>query len=222
MNIPSTKSEFLPGTSPIKMPVMLLIALALFSCPVRCQSQSQSSSQQSQPQPEKKADAAAGGVQTSEKEKPKRKKVYTEDDLFSMGGGGISVVGDATTTASKAGAAVTGTGSKEDAKGAAGKTGSNIVPMSGEDEAYWRGKAKQLLDAIASTDQEIEKTKADIKKYGAEGFDATSGFKDNVIYIDNRNSRLEELQKRKADLEQKLDQLQEDGRKAGAPPDWFR
>jgi len=33
---------------------------------------------------------------------------------------------------------------------------------------------------------------------------------------------VQELEKRKADLEKKLDLLQEEGRKAGALPDWFR
>ena len=133
-----------------------------------------------------------------------------------MRGNGISVVGDSAPAASGTGAATRGANTKGDA------AGSSVVPMSGQDEAYWRGKAKQLLDEIAATDQQIEKTKADIKKYGADGFDATSGYKDNIVYIDNRNSRLEQLQKHKADLEKKLDQLQEDARKAGAAPEWVR
>jgi len=33
---------------------------------------------------------------------------------------------------------------------------------------------------------------------------------------------MQELEKKKADLEKKLDQLQEVGRKAGAEPAWFR
>ena len=195
---------------------MLLLAMT-FPCLAFCQSQTSSSSQQSQQQsqPEKKDDSGAGAEKKSEKEKPKTKKVYTEDDLSSMRGGVISVVGDSKPATSGNGAAGNRTGNKED-------SASGVVPMSGQDESYWRGRAKQLLDEIAATDQEIEKTKADIKKYGAEGFDATSGFKDNVIYIDNRNTRLEQLQKRKADLEKKLDQLQEEGRKAGAAPEWFR
>lgn len=94
--------------------------------------------------------------------------------------------------------------------------------MSGQDEAYWRGKARELLDEIAALDQEIAKTKDEIKKYGADGFDATSGLQKNIIYIDNRSSKVQQMEKRKADLGKKLDQLQEDGRKAGASPAWFR
>ena len=94
--------------------------------------------------------------------------------------------------------------------------------MSGRDEGYWRGKARDLLDQIAATEQHIAKLKDDIKKYGAGGFDVTTGMKNNVAYIDDRNGQVQELEKRKADLEKKLDQLAEAGRKAGAEPAWFR
>jgi hypothetical protein len=136
--------------------------------------------------------------------------VYTEEDLSGMRGNGVSVVGDE----SPAGAAGT--------KKAEERPKAGVTPMSGQDERYWRGKARAFLDQIAATDQEIAKTKEEIKKYGADGFDATSGLKNNIIYIDNRSSKVQQLEKRKADLEKKLDQLQEEGRKAGAEPSWFR
>jgi hypothetical protein len=174
---------------------------------------SQQSSSQTQAQPEqKKAEPAADEAKKSEKEKTKPKKVYTEEDLSSMRGNGVSIVGDETP-------AVAGTAGTKRADGKA-KTGA--APMSGQDEEYWRGKARAILDQITATDQEIAKTKDEIKKYGADGFDATSGLKDNIIYIDNRSSKVQQLEKRKADLEKKLDQLQEEGRKAGAEPAWFR
>jgi hypothetical protein len=174
---------------------------------------SQQSSSQTQAQPEqKKAEPAADAAKKSEKEKPKTKKVYTEEDLSSMRGNGVSVVGDET----PAGAGTAGT------KKADGKAKTGAAPMSGQDEEYWRGKAHAILDQIAATDQEIAKTKDEIKKYGPDGFDATSGLKNNIIYIDNRSSKVQQLEKRKADLEKKLDQLQEEGRKAGAEPAWFR
>lgn len=172
---------------------------------------SQQSSSPAQAQPEqKKTDAAADAAKKPEKdkEKPKPKKVYTEEDMSSLKGG-VSVVGDSTAGAS---------GTRQ----STGNSKPGVVPMSGQDEDYWRGKARAILDAISATDQEIAKTKDEIKKYGSDGFDATSGLKDNVIYIDNRSSKLQQLEKRKADLEKKMDQLQEEGRKAGAESSWFR
>jgi hypothetical protein len=173
---------------------------------------SQQSSSPTQAQPQQKEDSAADAAKKAQKDKPKPKKVYTEEDLSSMHGNGVSVVGGEI----PAGSGAAGT------KQADGKTKAGVVPMSGQDEGYWRGRARGILDAIAATDQEIARTKEEIKKYGSDGFDATTGLKDNIIYIDNRSSKVQQLEKRKADLEKKLDQLQEEGRKAGADASWFR
>jgi len=178
---------------------------------VTSESRPQSSSQTpSQTQPEKR-ETPGETANRSEKDKAKPKKVYTEEDLSGMKGNGVSVVGGEKPAESAAGT------KKPDGKPKAG-----VVPMSGQDEVYWRGKARRLLDEIAATDEQILKLKDDLKKYGAGGFDVTTGMKDSVAYIEDRNGQVRELEKRKADLEKKLDQLEEAGRKAGAPPAWFR
>jgi len=195
---------------------VLWAAAVALGQPQQCHSQAsqQSSSQtQSQTQPEqKKSEAGEDAAKKSERDKAKPKKVYTEEDLSRMRGNGISVVGDEKT----AGAGLAG------AKKTDGKTKLQVVPMSGQDEVYWRGKAHELLDQITATEQQIAKLKDDIKKYGTGGFDVTTGMKKNVAYIEDRNGQVKELEKRKADLEKKLDQLEEQGRKAGAEPAWFR
>jgi hypothetical protein len=202
--------------------LLIFLGFTVASPPAICQSQSSSQPspsqpppQQAQPQPPQKDDPSAAAKKT-DKDKPKPKRVFTEEDLSSLHGG-VSVVGDSSPGAANSagrGSAMAGNG--------AGKAGSNITPMSGRDEQYWRGQAKAILDEMAAIDQEITKTKEDIKKYGADGFDANRGYKAGVVYIDNRASKVEQLEKRKAELEKKLDQLQEDGRKAGADPAWFR
>ncbi len=179
------------------------------------QAQTHSPAQSATPdQPPQKEDAPAEAARKAKARKPApaKAKVYTEDDLAGMRGNGVSVVGED----KPAGAGGTGT------KKADGKTKTGVVPMSGQDEEYWRGKSRTLLDKIAATDQEIAKTKDEIKKYGTGGFDITTGMKDNIAYINDRNGQLKELEKHKADLEKKLDQLAEEGRKAGAEPAWFR
>ena len=171
------------------------------------------SSSQTQSQPEqKKSETGGDATKKSEKEKAKPKKVYTEEDLSGMRGNGVSIVGDD----KPAGSGAAG------AKKAAGKPKTGVVPMSGRDETYWRGKARVLLDQIVATEQQIAKLKDGIKKYGTGGFDVTTGMKNNVAYIEDWNGQVKEMEKRKADLEKKLDQLQEEGRKAGAEPAWFR
>jgi hypothetical protein len=172
---------------------------------------SQEPSSQSQPD-QKKAEPAADAAKKTEKEKTKPKKVYTEEDLSGMRGNGVSVVGDE----KQAGAGDVA------AKKTDGTTKNRVAAMSGQDEEYWRGKARPLLDEMAATEQQIAKMKNDIKKYGTGGFDVTTGMKNNVAYIEDRNGQVKELEKRKADLEKKLDQLAEQGRKAGAEPAWFR
>jgi hypothetical protein len=176
------------------------------------QSSQQTSSQtQSQP-PQKDESAADAAKKKTEKEKAKPKKVYTEEDLAGLRGNGVSVVGNDKPAAP--GAAAT---SK-----ANGKTKTGVVPMSGQDEEYWRGKARGLLDRIAATEQRIDAKKDEIKKLGNGGFDITTGMKDNIAYIQDRNAQLQELEKHKADLQKQLDELQDEGRKVGAPSSWFR
>jgi hypothetical protein len=199
-----------------KVPWIVLAALptvfAVGQSPSQSSQSSQPSSSPAEAQQQQKEQSVGDAAKKTQKDKPKPKKVYTEEDLSSIPGHGVSVVGDETPP----GAGAAGT------KKADGKPKSNVAAMSGQDEDYWRGKARVILDEIAATDQAIAKTKDEIKKYGSDGFDATSGLKNNVIYIDNRSSKLQQLEKRKADLEKRMDQLQEEGRKAGAEPSWFR
>ena len=89
-------------------------------------------------------------------------------------------------------------------------------------EAYWRGQAQPLLHEMSEIDQQVTQLRADIKKYGSAAVDVSTGMKAGVAYIEDRNGQIEKLQKKKADLRRKLDDLEEEGRKAGAQPAWFR
>ena len=89
-------------------------------------------------------------------------------------------------------------------------------------EAYWRGKAQPLLQQIADMDQRMAQLKRDIKKYGIGGIDVASGMKEGVAYVEDRNGQIQKLEKKKANLQKQLEDLEEEGRKAGAEPAWFR
>lgn len=89
-------------------------------------------------------------------------------------------------------------------------------------EEYWRGRTRPILSKIADTEQRIAQLKEEIKKYGIGGFDVTTGMKNGVAYVEDRNGQIQKLEKKKADLQKQLDELQEEGRKAGAEPAWFR
>src|SRR5467141_569257 len=181
------------------------------------QSSSQPSSTQAQPpsqaqpanpdQPRQKEDSLAEAARKAKAKKAAaaKGKVYTEDDLSGLKGPGVSVVGDAPK------------------KGARRVRPTDPGGDGGENsEEYWRGRARQILDAIAQTDEQITQKREEIKKFGSGGFDVTTGMKDNIAYINDRNGQLKDLEKRKADLEKQLDELQDEGRKAGASPAWFR
>jgi hypothetical protein len=131
-------------------------------------------------------------------------KVLTEDDLAGKKGG-VSVVGNEGRKPRRAVPTANPNGDYE---------------PNGED--YWRGRSQPILDEIAATDQQIAQLKDDIKKYGNGGFDVQTGMKDSIAYIHDRNAQLDNLQKRKADLQGQLEDLQDEGRKAGAPAAWFR
>jgi len=156
----------------------------------------------SAPPPQSLGDAARQNAQHA---KPKPKHVYTDDDLSSMGGT-ISVVGDAPSSG----------GPGADAQN------SGAQSAGAQDETYWRGRADQIKNAIADVDRQIEGKKAEIAKAGATSFDPSAGLSQGVIVIHDRNAELQQLEDRKQSLENQLDQLADEGRKAGADSGWFR
>jgi hypothetical protein len=202
---------------------LCLLLLAVFGAnSAQAQSQSQTSAQPSvesksksqtdtsaQSQSNPKADSLADAARKAKAKKGASAtgKVFTEDDLSSLPGNSVSVVGQ------KAAGAGSSKASNVDADDAAG---------SGNGEAYWRGRASELLQQIAAVDQQIAQVQEEIKKYGNGGFDPATGLSRNVIYVEDRQTKLKRLDKRKEDLQQQMQTLEEQGRKAGAPPGWFR
>jgi hypothetical protein len=149
--------------------------------------------------PQSLGDAAR---QNAQRAKPKPKHVYTDDDISNVGGT-ISVVGgDAHSTA--------------DAQGADGASSDS------KDEKYWRGRADAIKNQIADVDRQIEDKKSEIAKAGPASFDPSAGLSEGVIVIHDRNAELKDLEDRKQSLENQLDELADEGRKAGADSGWFR
>jgi len=204
----------------------LLAAAACFPVAAFGQSQTQSSpppaQQQQQSQPAQTASQAPAQSQTSaapatdsvaeaaRKAKAKNAaaksvagKTYTEEDLAGLPSRGVSVVGD----------------------GAASRPSDDYnssQQQQNSQEAYWRGRARAIHQQMESTDAQIKQTEEDIKKYGNGGFDPSTGLRQNVIYFEDRQAKLNSLKKRRADLEKQLDDLQDEARKASVLPDWVR
>jgi len=160
-------------------------------------------------QPQSLGDAARKA--NAQKEKPKSKHVFTDEDMSSVGGT-ISVVGDGSSGANSPESRNSSTGPQEDSRSSS----------TAKDEAYWRGKAGAIKDQIAAVDEQIQEKRDEITKAGPTSFDTSTGLSQNVIIVHDRNAELKELEQRKQKLETQLDDLADQGRKAGADSGWFR
>jgi hypothetical protein len=160
---------------------------------------------QAAPQQDSLAEAARKAREKKGKQDPP--KVYTEEEMSKLSSHGVSVVGEGNA----------GGGNSSDG----GYSPRGNTPRD-QEEAYWRSRARNLLNQMSATDAQIEQMKEEIKKYGNGGFDPATGLTKNVIYFQDRQAQLDHLQKHRGDLDRQMDQLQEEGRKAGASPSWFR
>jgi len=174
------------------------------------QPSNQSASPATQAQPQSEDSVAEAARKAKQK---KAKKVYSEEDLAGLKGG-VSVVGDPNPQSH-----VQPSGNETAAVSAPAESGSGDGKP---DEQAWRGRAGQIHADMDTIDEQIKALKEDIKKNGSSGFNAQRGLKDNVVYLDDKTARVQQLEGRKKKLEQTLDDLQEQGRKAGIPPEWVR
>jgi hypothetical protein len=140
-------------------------------------------------------------------------RVYTEEKLAGLSGHGISSVG----SGNQGGDASSSLGDPY------ANPGADAAPQSGKsDEKYWRGKAQAIRDQMAGLDKQIAGIQEEIKEKGAVSVDPMSGVQAGVIYVEDRNRQIKEIEGQKAKLQEQLDALAEEGRKAGADSGWFR
>ncbi len=143
-------------------------------------------------------------------------KVYTDDSVQNLSGRGVSVVGDG---ASGGGSSYLGDAS---ASAAAGAGGGQAAAAGGNQEQYWRGRAAAIRSQMAQCDQKISEIQDEIAKHGAVTVDPMSGAQAGVIYVEDRNQEIKKVEQQKAGLQNQLESLEEEGRKAGADSGWFR
>jgi ubiquinone biosynthesis protein UbiJ len=75
---------------------------------------------------------------------------------------------------------------------------------------------------MVQIDAHISKIQEEIQKYGAVSIDPATGARQSIIYIEDRNAEIKQLEDHKAKLQSQLESLEEEGRKAGADSGWFR
>jgi hypothetical protein len=187
------------------------VAPATAQAQTKAPSQSEPQMQdQSAPAQESLADAARKAK--AQKTNSATPKVYTEDKLSGLSGHGVSSVGSGSSGGASAGSGNSYANSGGNAGASSGKN----------DEQYWRGRAQAIRDQMAQLDQQIAGIQDEIKAKGAVTIDPMSGASAGVIYIEDRNRQIKQIEGQKAKLQDQLEALAEDGRKAGADSGWFR
>jgi DNA repair exonuclease SbcCD ATPase subunit len=143
-------------------------------------------------------------------------KVYTDDKVARLSGRGVSVVGDGNQSGESSDAET-----PDDEPNTGGAPKGNAASSNSE-EKMWREKARAIHDQMAQIDDRISKIQEEIQKYGAVSIDPASGLRQNIIYVEDRNAQIKQLEEQKAKLQSQLESLEEEGRKAGADSGWFR
>jgi hypothetical protein len=167
---------------------------------------------QDQSAPQDQSLGAVARQAKAQKPKSEPTKVYTEDKLAGLSGRGVSSVGSGN---SGGGASYGGNSYNNAAASGGGQS-------SGGGESYWRGRANAIRGQMAQLDAQIAGIREEIKKKGAVTVDPMSGASAGVIYIEDRNRQIRQIEDQKAKLQQSLEDLAEEGRKAGADSGWFR
>jgi len=145
-------------------------------------------------------------------------KVFTDDSVTTLSGHGVSVVGDG----NSGGGGASYSGNAESGGGGTSGGGGGAQGASGSQESYWRGRANDIRKQMAACDQKISEIQDEIAKHGAVTVDPMSGAQAGVIFVEDRNAQIKQVEHQKDELQNQLDALAEEGRKAGADSGWFR
>jgi len=145
----------------------------------------------------------------AQKAKTATAKVYSDDSVSTLSGHGVSVVGGA-----KAGGGASYSGNSYSGGGGQSSAASQ--------EQYWRGRANAIRSQMAACDQRISEIQDEIAKHGAVSVDPMSGAQAGVIFVEDRNAQIKQVEHQKDGLQSQLEELAEEGRKAGADSGWFR
>ena len=188
-----------------------------------CGEQSQNSPAQqvpaAQPSPAAEdANSVAAAARRSKAEKTKTaKKVITEDDLPARPQETAAAVEE-----EKKSTVEEATEAAKSAKPAE----SQEPKPGGKTEAEWRASFQQLRDQITALDKQIAQLNEIIAKGGAYGtinpvIDPSAPPGSSAVYLVDRRTEVKKLEERKAILQKKLDDLDEEARKASVPTQWI-
>jgi hypothetical protein len=98
-------------------------------------------------------------------------------------------------------------------------------PDLADDEQYWRGRHQEANERLQAAEQKVNELQSDVNALTRQFYAESDGVGGRGQIEAQRNERLSDLDKAKAELEQArqaLNSLEEEARKAGAPPGWVR
>ncbi|MGB8475402.1 MAG: hypothetical protein WCE61_15070 [Candidatus Acidiferrum sp.] len=181
--------------------------LLLVSAPLVCARQSQPAA--SPPAAAAAAKSAAAKTQpagkNSEKPKRKTKKVWTDDDITKIGGG-ISVVGDSSSS------------SAERTSTAFDQEGPRRSGQKHQIERY-RSEIRQLQAQLDATDKKID----DLRNFKGENASASGGINPSHGYsMTPVADQIKQLEAKKKQIQDKIDAVTDEARKQGIEPGQLR
>ena len=187
-----------------------VFASAAFVCAAQSSSSSSQPSQTLPPASAPPATKTADGKdqpanKDAAKDAKKPKKVWTEDDISKVSGG-ISVVGD--------------TSSSGGAKGSSPSTGeSSGNAAQGKEVENYRDQIRQLQAQLDDTDKKID----DLRNFKADNTSSSGGINPNHGYsMTPIPDQIKQLEEKKKQIQDKMDAVVDEARKKGIEPGQLR
>ena len=170
------------------------------------QSQSQPEKQTTEPPAKQESIVEVARKTKAQKEKSGSAKTYTNDDVTQLPKPGVTTSRPDPNRKRE----------REDYEGSyPPKKGSKYF------EQYWRNQFKNLQQQMDQINRQIASLREQIKQSGTAGFSAT-GVQRNMTIANDLSARLQAYENQKKQIQKQMDLLEDEGRKAGAEPGWFR
>lgn len=198
-----------------------LVAVGLCWCAFTTYAQDQSSSQQTGDPVADAARKAREAKQKKDAQKPK--KVYTDDDIRPATPDKPEIQNAAAagaTPSGKEGATASGTQAAD-----AQKPGDGEPKEDPNGEKAWRRRFAEQHKKIADAEKEIEVLQRELEKSSVQYYaDPTKAMKEqnNREEINGKTAKIEAKKRELAQLQQQLEDMEADLRKAGGDPGWAR
>jgi hypothetical protein len=183
--------------------VQFLFILLLTSGVFPKQFQPNTAAQELQPQQKIESLGQLAREERARKNKSEQVKVYTEEDLARLRASTVSIVGPKNLIEASAQDQIVDNKPRSN-------RGAKFQKI---DEKYWRERFLGLQNRMDALDLKIKTVKDDIARYESGNLNPLP----TEVWFP-----LPELSKEKEELQKQIDLLQEEGRKAGAPPGLFR